>query len=61
MSLVVCSNQDSDSTTATTQQSIYKPYSFRNALSSTYTIPKNKCFAFASTTAIRTINRNKNM
>ncbi len=48
MSLVVCSNQDSDSTTATTQQSIYKPYSFRNALSSTYTIPKNGQVALQS-------------
>ncbi len=48
MSLVVCSNQDSDSTTATTQQSIYKPYSFRNALSSTYMIPKNGQVALQS-------------
>ena len=48
MSLVVCSNQDSDATTTTTQQSIYKPYSFRNALSSTYTIPKNGQVALQS-------------
>lgn len=48
MSLVVCSNQDSDSTTATNQSSIYKPYSFRNALSSTYMIPKNAQVALQS-------------
>ncbi len=48
MSLVICSNQDSDSTTSTTQQSIYKPYSFRNGLSSTYTIPKNGQVALQS-------------
>ena len=48
MSLVVCSNQDSDATTTTTMQNIYKPYSFRNALSSTYVIPKNAQVALQS-------------
>ncbi len=48
MSLVVCSNQDSNATTTTTQQSIYKPYAFRNALSSTYTIPANGQVALQS-------------
>ena len=41
MSLVVCSNQESDATTVGRDQSIFKPYSFRNALSSTMTLPKN--------------------
>jgi len=48
MSLVICSNQESDSTTTTTAQSIFKPYSFRNALSNTYTIPKNGQVALQS-------------
>ena len=41
MSLVICSNQESDSTVVSRDQSIFKPYSFRNALSSTLTLPKN--------------------
>ena len=41
MSLVVCSNEESDATTVGRDQSIFKPYSFRNALSSTMTLPKN--------------------
>ncbi len=40
MSLVIASNQD-DELTSRTEQSIYTPYSFRNALSSTYKIPPN--------------------
>ena len=40
MSLVICSNQTSDAISET-QSSIYKPWSFRNALSSTYKVPKN--------------------
>ena len=40
MSLVIASNQD-DETTVREAQSIYTPYSFRNALSSTYKIPAN--------------------
>ncbi len=39
--LVVCSNKESDSTIVGRDQSIFKPYSFRNALSSTMTLPKN--------------------
>ena len=41
MSLVVTSNLPTDATTAGRDQSIFKPYSFRNALSSTMTLPKN--------------------
>jgi hypothetical protein len=41
MSLVVCSNKESDATVVGRDQSIFKPYSFRNALSSTMTLPKN--------------------
>ena len=41
MALVVCSNLESDATTVGRDQSIFKPYSFRNALSSTMTLPKN--------------------
>ena len=39
--LVVCSNQSSDTTSVSRNQSIFKPYSFRNALSSTLKLPKN--------------------
>jgi hypothetical protein len=51
MSLVVCSNQDENrrvGQTGTTSQNIFKPYSFRNGLSSTYTIPKNGQVALQS-------------
>ena len=41
MSLVVCSNQSSDATSVARDQSIFKAYSFRNALSSTLKLPKN--------------------
>jgi len=41
MSLVICSNQSSDATSVARDQSIFKPYSFRNALSSTLKLPKN--------------------
>ncbi len=41
MSLVVCSNKESDATVVGRDQSIFKPYSFRNALSSTMILPKN--------------------
>tara|TARA_R110002020_G_scaffold72364_2_gene186328 strand:- start:376 stop:2238 length:1863 start_codon:yes stop_codon:yes gene_type:complete len=41
MSLVICSNQESDATTVGRNQSINKPYSFRNGLSSTMMLPKN--------------------
>ena len=51
MSLVVCSNQDENrrvGQTGTTSQNIFKPYAFRNGLSSTYTIPKNGQVALQS-------------
>lgn len=48
MSLVIASNQDSDRTAITTSQSVFKPYSFRNALSSTMTIPKDGQVALQS-------------
>ena len=51
MSLVVCSNQDENrrsTQTGGTTQSIFKPYSFRNALSSTYKIPPNSQVALQS-------------
>tara|TARA_R110000737_G_scaffold23456_2_gene42228 strand:- start:194 stop:2071 length:1878 start_codon:yes stop_codon:yes gene_type:complete len=47
MSLVIASNQTSDSITDT-QSSIFKPWSFRNDLSSTYTIPANGQVALQS-------------
>jgi len=47
MSLVICSNQTSDAISET-QSSIYKPWSFRNALSSTYKVPKNAQVALQS-------------
>ena len=40
MSLVVCSNQADDAGTSA-DSSIFEPWSFRNGLSSTYTIPKD--------------------
>tara|TARA_R100000655_G_scaffold31166_2_gene62589 strand:+ start:7032 stop:8912 length:1881 start_codon:yes stop_codon:yes gene_type:complete len=51
MSLVVCSNQDENrrsTQTGATSQSIFKPYSFRNGLSSTYKIPPNSQVALQS-------------
>ena len=42
MSLVVCSNNDSDRLVSSQSQSIYKPYSWRNDLSSTLTLPMGK-------------------
>jgi hypothetical protein len=47
MSLVVCSNKDSDGTSRQ-EQSIYKAWSFRNSLSSAYTIPANSQVALQS-------------
>ena len=40
MSLVICSNKENDRTEGA-DSSIYEPFSFRNGLSSTYTIPKD--------------------
>ena len=48
MSLVICSNQDADGQTKRLQQSIYKPWSFKNTLSSTYKIPANAQVALQS-------------
>lgn len=48
MSLVICSNLESDSNITSRDSSIYKPFSFRNALSSTMTIPKNSQVALQS-------------
>ena len=47
MSLVVCSNKDSDGTERQ-KQSIYKAWSFRNSLSSAYTVPANSQVALQS-------------
>ena len=47
MSLVIASNQVSDSI-SDTNSSIFKPWSFRNDLSSTYTIPSNGQVALQS-------------
>ncbi len=47
MSLIICSNKKDDSS-ETNSQSIFKPYSFRNSLSSTLTIPKNGQVALQS-------------
>ncbi len=41
MSFIVCSNQASEEDIVGTDSSIFKPYNFRNALSSTMKIPKN--------------------
>ena len=48
MSLVICSNLDSDAVSSETTQNIHKPFSFRNGLSSTYTIPKDGQVALQS-------------
>jgi len=51
MSLVVCSNQDDNRRSIQsggTTQNIFKPYSFRNGLSSTYKIPPNSQVALQS-------------
>lgn len=48
MSLVICSNQDADGQSERLQSSVYKPWSFRNTLSSTYKIPANAQVALQS-------------
>lgn len=48
MSLVVCSNTAEDDLDNTTINNINKPFSFRNALSSTYKIPPNAQVALQS-------------
>ena len=48
MSLVVCSNQDNDSSTERLKNGLNQPYSFKNQLTSTYNIPKNAQVALQS-------------
>lgn len=48
MSLVICSNNDSDETSLRQDSSVYKAFSFRNDLASTYTIPPNSQVALQS-------------
>ncbi len=48
MSLVICSNQDADGQSSRLKSSVYKPWSFRNTLSSTYKIPANAQVALQS-------------
>tara|TARA_Y100001973_G_C5200518_1_gene337283 strand:- start:306 stop:2138 length:1833 start_codon:yes stop_codon:yes gene_type:complete len=48
MSLVICSNQDADGQSERSQSNVYKPWSFRNTLSSTYKIPANSQVALQS-------------
>jgi hypothetical protein len=48
MSLVICSNSFKDDTISRQNNSVDNPFSFRNALSSTYTIPANSQVALQS-------------
>ena len=48
MSLVICSNQDADGQSQRQSSSVYKPWAFRNTLSSTYKIPANAQVALQS-------------
>ena len=48
MSLVICSNQDADGQSERLQSSVFKPWAFRNTLSSTYKIPANSQVALQS-------------
>ena len=48
MSLVVCSNQPQDGQQSRNRNSIAKPWSFRNNLTSTYQIPENAQVALSS-------------
>jgi hypothetical protein len=48
MSLVICANKDVDGTASRQADSIAEPWSFRNALSSTYKIPANAQVALQS-------------
>lgn len=48
MSLVICSNQDADGQGERQLNSVYKPWAFRNTLSSTYKIPANAQVALQS-------------
>ncbi len=48
MSLVICSNQDADGKGDRQRSSVFKPWAFRNTLSSTYKIPKDAQVALQS-------------
>ena len=48
MSLVICSNLETDANINARESSIYKPYNFRNSLSSNLKIPKNAQIALQS-------------
>ena len=48
MSLVICSNNFKDGSVARQDNSIENAFSFRNGLSSTYTIPANSQVALQS-------------
>mgnify|MGYP000727967046 FL=1 len=48
MSLVICSNQDADGKGDRQRSSVFKPWAFRNTLSSTYKIPANAQVALQS-------------
>ena len=48
MSLVICSNQDADGQSERQRSSVFKPWSFRNTLSSTYEIPADAQVALQS-------------
>ena len=48
MSLVICSNQDSDATSERQKSSIYEAWSFKNQLTSTYKIPAESQVALQS-------------
>jgi hypothetical protein len=48
MSLVICSNQDADGQGDRQRSSVYKPWAFRNTLSSTYKIPADAQVALQS-------------
>ena len=48
MSLVICSNQDADGQGDRQRSSVFKPWAFRNTLSSTYKIPKDAQVALQS-------------
>ena len=48
MSLVICSNQDNDSSTERLKSNLNQPWSFKNQLTSTYNIPKDAQVALQS-------------
>ena len=48
MSLIIASNQPNENDTGGRDSSIFKPYSFRNDMSSTITLPKNSQIALQS-------------